>query len=48
MFDKIFDYLVKNTNTRALRYTTGTIAILYVLSNIPPRPPNNYYLLRKY
>lgn len=48
MFNKIFDYLVKNAKMRTLRYTTGTVAVLYILSNFPPRPPNNYYLLRKY
>jgi hypothetical protein len=48
MFDKIFDYITKNTNKHTLRYTAGTLAIIYILSNFPPRPPNNPYLLRKY
>lgn len=52
MFNKIVDYLAKNSNRfdlRALRYTTGTIAILYILSNFSPRPPSGgYYMMRKY
>lgn len=49
MFNKLFEYIVKNTNTRTLKYTTGTIAIIYIISNLSPRPPGNrYLLLRKY
>jgi hypothetical protein len=51
MFNKLVDYFLNNShrfNLRTIRYTTGTIVILYILSNFPPRPPNNYYLLRKY
>lgn len=53
MFTKLVDYLVKNSDRfdlRALKYTTGTIAMLYILSNFPPRPPGGagYYMMRKY
>jgi len=48
MFDKLFKYFNGNLNIRTLRYTAGTIAVVYMISNFPPRPPNNKYLMRKY
>lgn len=50
MFNKLIDYLMKNSlDLRTVKYTTGTIAILYILSNFP-RPPStgNMYYMRKY
>lgn len=48
MFDKLFKYFNSNLNIRTVGYTTTTVAIIYIISNFPPRPPNNKYLMRKY
>lgn len=52
MLDKFYDSLINNLpryiNRNTLTYTSGTVFILYFLSNLPPRPPSNSYMMRKY
>lgn len=48
MFTKLITHFPRYINLNTIGYSTGTIFILYILSNFPPRPPNNRYLMRKY
>lgn len=48
LFNSLFTHFPRYVNKNTIGYSTGTVVILYILSNFPPRPPNNGYLMRKY
>lgn len=48
MFDKILNNIPKYFNRRTFGYSASTAIVLYILFQLPPRPTNNKYLMRKY